>query len=456
MASVEAKEDNLQGETPRPASRMPKTWIRWSAVALALAGWYVSLLLLRVSLGAQADGLLEAVCGARDDAGLTGCDSVLTSPEAYISIGERAGALKLPVSTLGMAYFAFVGFWYLFVGATTRDRRAWHLLIAVVVVWGAWESLGYIRSMAFELHRWCGGCLLAHAINGCLLVLTILAWPGRETPSDRAAHPSARLALAAGFGGVAVGLLHLALVITAVVQVELNRRDTQYGHVLNDPEFIIWDYQRQSAVDIPLFEDEAFAGRAAATNTIVLFSDFQCPHCRHAHEVVAKVLEKYPEQVRAVYRLYPQDPDCNPNPRFHAGGHPSACRAASTAEAARRLAGIDAFLRMQQLLYARQDQLPHVPFARQNAAQRSLFENWAAEIGLDRDAFRQTLEDPATGERIRACIAQADRLGISAMPVVYLNGRPLRNWSKLEVWDALLAPPVTATGGPTSRPADGT
>ncbi|MFH1746042.1 MAG: thioredoxin domain-containing protein [Planctomycetota bacterium] len=419
----------------------PKPWIRWGAVVLAVLGWYASLQMLRVSAGGSdtSGPFMRAVCGGSDEAGRPdGCTSVLTSPQAYVPLSSEPGAPRMPVSALGMGYFAFVALWYLFVGPPTRAGRYWHVIIVLVVLYGAYSSLDYIRMMAFELQRWCGGCLFAHAVNGGLLILTLWAWPWRRSVATVAPHPSGRLAVATIAAGGLACAIHLTLVLVFITGSILQERTNQYAKVLNDPEFILWDFERQPVVSLPMREDEPLAGLPTAANTVVLFSDFQCEHCRTAHEMVARVLEKYPDRLRAAYRYYPQDPACNAEQKFRVGGHASGCRAARAAEAVRLVGGPEACARMRRLLYERQRELPQRVLARQSEEQRGLFEEWAFELGVERSAFIAAFESAEVAARVQADIELANELGISAMPVVYLNGKRLRNWSKPETWDALL------------------
>jgi protein-disulfide isomerase/uncharacterized membrane protein len=435
--------------------RQPRPVVRWLAVLLAAVGWYVSLQLLRVASGARpADPLLQALCGGQADPGQTDdCTSVLTSPQGYVPLGSGPDAPRIPISALGMAYFAAVGLWYLFVGPPTWPGRLWHLLISAFVVGGAWQSVDYIRVMAWELHRWCGGCLIVHAVNGGLLALTLLAYPWRPPTRPQTRHPSTRLALAAAAAGALALITHLALAYVVVAGTILKERTEKYVAVLNDPEYILWDFRRQAPVSIPLLDDEVFAGSPTAPNTVVVFSDFQCPHCREAHQLLAQILDRYPGQLRVVWRHYPQDPECNPDPKYRGGGHASACRASRAIEAARVVGGSEACARMRGLLYARRDQLPTVPWSRQTPQQRRLLEDWAAEIGLDREAFTQATDSPAVAARIRADLELADRLGVHAIPVIYLNGKRLRNWSKVETWDTLLGGLSPPASQPTIPPA---
>lgn len=431
--------------------RQPRQLIRWLGVIVAFAGWAASLDLFLVSTRVMAkSALFDAVCGGGPD---NDCTSVLTAPQAYVPFRTRTGTIQVPVSAFGMAYFACVALWYLFVGPPTHAGRWWHLVIALFVVLGVWQSLEYIRIMHSVLHRWCGGCLVAHALNGGLLLLTALAYPWHPPTRPNARHPAARLVLATLTAGALAFVLHLLVVGLAIANSLQKEHRARYEAVLNDPEYVRWDFNRQPVVTIPLDEDELFAGDPAAPDTIVVFGDFQCHACRELHLALQRVVAKYPQRLRVAFRYFPQDPECNPKPRWSAGGNVSACRAARAAEAARMIGGRDAYLAMRALLWERQDQLPTRPVAQQDAREQKLFEDWAAELGLDRAAFTTAFDGPAVAARIQRDVALGEQLGLSAMPVVYLNGKRLRNWSKLEVWDLLLGGPAPVTTQPASAPA---
>lgn len=106
---------------------------------------------------------------------------------------------------------------------------------------------------------------------------------------------------------------------------------------------------------------------------------------------------------------------------------------------------------MRKKLWDNQNSLPSRPYAAQSAKERALFEVWAAEIGLDRPAFAAAMDSPAVAARIQADLGLAGRLGLQAMPTVYVNGTRLRNWSKLETWDAILSTPADTSTQPTSK-----
>ncbi len=426
-------------DTTGPPHPQPRPLVRWLAVVLAAGGWYVSGELLKVSGGDMKGVFLDAVCGRATPGGGPGdCAEVLTSPQAYVRIGTGAGAANVPVSAFGMAYFAFVALWYLFIGPPTYRGRLWHIPFALVVLYAALQSADAMRIMYFELHRWCGGCLVVHGLNAGLVALTALAWPWRRPAHLLPPHPTGRLALATGTLGVLLLVVHLFYAYLHVAGTLYREQSKRLEAIITDPNYVLWDYGRQAIVEIPLYDDEPLAGDPNAPHTVVVFGDFQCRHCRDLHERLVGVAQEYPDRLRVAFRSCPQDPECNPNPRFRSGGHASACRAARAAEAAFRVGGRDVFLAMRKKLWEHQADLPDVPYARQSDAQRRCFEDWAAELGLDRAAFAEALDSGAVMGRVRADIDLAQRLGLQAMPAVFLDGKRLNGWSRAETWDALL------------------
>ena len=304
----------------------------------------------------------------------------------------------------------------------------YHLIVAAVVLAGVLTSLDFIRIMAFELHRWCLGCLAVHATNGALLLGALAAWPWRKPAQPSPPHPTGRLALATLTAGVLIGLLHLTIVFIAGTGGQMRRLSDAYLKIADDPEYVVWNYKRQPAAEIPLRADEPLLGSPTAANLVVVFSDFQCPQCRKAHELLDELVRSHPDQLRVAFRHFPQDPACNPHPEFSGGGHPAACQAARAYEAAFAVGGAQAALAMQRVLFERQSDL-----------ERDRFADWAVELGLDRAAFAQALESPAVAERIADDVTLGNHLGVAAVPALYLNGRRLDRWSRPTTWDALLA-----------------
>jgi protein-disulfide isomerase/uncharacterized membrane protein len=417
--------------------QQPKPTLRWTALILAIAGWTLSLLLFQsVSSPSTSSGLLDAFCGPAAGQSTWDCQSVLRSKWGY-----AFGEFKMPVSALGMSYFAFVGLWYLLIGPVTPQRRPYHVIITLVILLGMWESARYTLIMAFELQRWCAACLATHAINTALLTITIAAWPWKTPPYPQRPHPTGRLALATTTACLLAAFAHLATTALGITGGRLGQFARSYREIVDDPEYILWNHRREVVADLNLRPDEVYAGNPDADHTIVVFSDFQCTACKKAHDALADLLRKYPDTFRIAYRYFPQDPDCNPHENFASGAHASACEAAYACEAARITGGPDALLQMRNLLYKRQALLDSRPFT-----------NFASELGLDPDTFTKALASEQTHRRIAQDVQLGLELDISGVPIIYLDGRRLVGWSKPEIWDALLAPQSPPTADPAAAP----
>ncbi len=415
-----------QPESPpvtTPPFKQPQVGLRWLMFAVALAGWVVSLTMwLWVANNAAAQGVVDAVCGPAGSA--WDCSAVMRSRWGY---WPQQGNLRIPVSVLGMAYFAFVGLWTLFIGPVTRGRGAYHVLLLAVLIVGLGQSLNFIRVMAFELHQWCTICLVAHGLNLALLGLAIAGWPWRAPAEPRRAHPTGRLALATVTAGLLAVGLHLAVALVVIQSGWLGKIGDAYRKITDDPAYILWDHQRQPMVDLPVRDDAVIRGNSLAAHTLVVFSDFQCTQCRAAHHRLQAMLEDHADRVRVVYRHFPQDPACNPQPEWERGGHPLSCEAARAYEAARIVGGAEVARQMRDRIYEQQQ-----------ALQGGLFAEWAVEMGLPRDAFETAMASDEARQRVADDVALGIELGIVAVPQMYFDGRRLQGWSRPETWDALL------------------
>ena len=90
---------------------------------------------------------------------------------------------------------------------------------------------------------------------------------------------------------------------------------------------------------VPIGADDPTRGPADALVTLVVFSDFECPHCKHATSIFEKLLADLPEDVRLVWKDLPL-------PRHaHAEG------AAELARLARERHGDAGFWKAHDLLY---------------------------------------------------------------------------------------------------------
>ncbi len=422
--------DDTSALTPSPRQITVRTIIRWSAVGAAAAGWLLSLTAFQISMSGKAVGpLAEMLCGSEADAdAVFDCTSVLHSERAFAGRSSAGAQPRAGISwgALGMMYFSFIGIWYAFVGLPTWRRRWWHLVMLVLIGYGAYESIGLIIVMATELRRWCGLCLATHVLNGLLLVVTVASWPRRKfdpTPP----HPSHPLV---GATLTACGLAALLIIVVGQFGMAVaaqKRFEQAYRAVIDDPAYARWSFTQQPVRDIPVGEDDPLYGSPDAPHTLVVFSDFNCPACKLANDKISAMQELYAGRFRLTHRLYPQDPACNERYR-ESGGHPWSCQAARAARAALIVGGAQAYSQMRALL-----------FERQHDIELDRFADWAVELGLDRDKFIAAMNSPEASDHVARHVALGNQLELKGVPALYLDGRHFEHWRNDEAWKGLLA-----------------
>jgi len=138
-------------------------------------------------------------------------------------------------------------------------------------------------------------------------------------------------------------------------------------------------------------------GPEDAPVTVVEYSDYRCPACRKAHEVVKRVRERNEGRVRWVYRDFPLE--------RHEGAREMAEAAHCAGE--------------QGLFWEYQDAMFHA----EEAPDREGLAAQAGRLGADENAFRACLESGRHRERVDRSIREGRQAGVSATPTFFVNGR---------------------------------
>jgi predicted DsbA family dithiol-disulfide isomerase len=153
----------------------------------------------------------------------------------------------------------------------------------------------------------------------------------------------------------------------------------------------------------PLASDAVVTGPASAPVTIVEFSDFQCPYCGQAQELVDEVAAKYGEQVRVVFKQLPLDM------------HPQARLAAEASLCARDQG------KFQEL----HDWL----FANSRGITIEAMKTAAPELGIDAAKLESCLAEKTHAPSVEEQLAQAVAVGVSSTPSFFVNGRKVTDRS---------------------------
>jgi cyclophilin family peptidyl-prolyl cis-trans isomerase/protein-disulfide isomerase len=164
-----------------------------------------------------------------------------------------------------------------------------------------------------------------------------------------------------------------------------------------------------SAEDLEVFtpdpETDWILGPADAPITIVEYADFQCPYCSLAHQNLKVLLEKYPDEVRFVYRHFPL-----------ASIHDKAISATRAAEAA-GLQGDDAFWAMYDMFYETQSEWSDFSLEEFD----SFVVEKAEELGLDPVQFEADYNSDEIIAKGEAAWTDGQNLGIPGTPYLKVN-----------------------------------
>jgi len=166
----------------------------------------------------------------------------------------------------------------------------------------------------------------------------------------------------------------------------------------------------------------ASLGPDSAPVTIIEFSDFQCPFCARSAPLPRQLVERYPGQVRVVYRHFPID---SIHPRARAAAEASACA------------------HEQGRFWEYHDAL----FANARALEDADLERYAGGLSLDLGAFRACVAEGRYREAVERDLADGRSAGVSGTPSFFVNGRLLGGAQPLEAFGPLIEGELSSAGG---------
>ncbi len=186
--------------------------------------------------------------------------------------------------------------------------------------------------------------------------------------------------------------------------------------------------------------EAAVAGRPVRGNPdapvlIVEFSDFQCPYCARGATTVEQILEKYPDEVRFVFKHFPLN--------FHPWAKPASIAAHCAAQQ-----DPDAFWTLHDEYFANQKTLnPGNVLAESRKYLDGSDVDLAAWSVCAED--KESAEYEAAAAAVDADMAFGQKLGVSGTPGFFVNGEFLNGAQPLAAFEPLIA---KATSG---RPGQG-
>ncbi|HEX6191007.1 MAG TPA: thioredoxin domain-containing protein [Chitinophagaceae bacterium] len=138
-------------------------------------------------------------------------------------------------------------------------------------------------------------------------------------------------------------------------------------------------------------------GNVKAPIILVEYGDFECPHCKHAHKLMKRLLKEWGDSLHFVFRNFPLR-------EIHPNAYPSAI----AAEAAGRQ---NKFWEMHDLI-----------FENQSAINPDFLIMLAKQIGLDLVQFKEDMQSNTILKKIDMDFESGIRSGVNGTPTFFLNG----------------------------------
>jgi len=140
--------------------------------------------------------------------------------------------------------------------------------------------------------------------------------------------------------------------------------------------------------------------------TVVEFSDFQCPACRATYPLIKELINKYPNEVRVVYRHFPLNTI-----------HPYAQIGAQAAVAAGEFGK---FWEMHDLLFEKQAEWTSV---QNEQAARDILITYAEQLTIDKQQFSEKIDSESVRNVVNQDLSYAVQQGLDSTPTLFVNGQ---------------------------------
>jgi protein-disulfide isomerase/uncharacterized membrane protein len=373
---------------------------------VALLGLFAATFLTyrHILLIAQTGGVAEsALCKS---SGKISCDAVMLTE--YATLFEY-----ISTATLGLMGVVFA-WWIALNGLFNRGLRKFALTVLCLYFFAAIGfSWYFLYLMFFVIPHICPWCLVVHFVNAvCLITVLVTAFKRKDAfiPPESSSNFERAYVLVVGL--VMMGAVFLG---AALWEKHLLLKDSkrQFEEWSNNPVAVIAVLKATPDYDIPLSDEDPVFGSPSAPNTIIFFTDFQCPGCASRANLLKNLVVLNPERLKIVYKNFPLSTECNPDIMNNL--HPMACRAAKAAYSAFLLGGNDAFFAYALMLYEFRPLLDKNPWF-----------TIAQKLKLDEAKFKEMYEnDPRPMAKIKADIDLGIKLKLSGTPSIFFKNKKI-------------------------------
>jgi protein-disulfide isomerase len=196
-----------------------------------------------------------------------------------------------------------------------------------------------------------------------------------------------------------------------------------------DPVDLNVDPVEQVLSKIKLGDENPRIGPADAAVTIVEYSDFQCPFCARAEEIVqGEVLKAYGDKVAFVYKQFPLT-----------SIHPWAEPASMIGLCIYKQNGNAAYWKFHEAVFKGQKDIPNEGFEEKLLAM-------AKDAGADQAKVKGCFDAGETKALVDATLEEAEAIGVNSTPTFFINGKRLSGAQSLEAFKAIIDPELAKAG----------
>lgn len=149
-------------------------------------------------------------------------------------------------------------------------------------------------------------------------------------------------------------------------------------------------------------ENVPLKGSKEAKITVVEYSDFQCPYCKQASDMLPVLTKKYKEKIKVVFKQFPL-----PNHNW--------AKSASVASLCAYEQGNDKFWKVHDLIFANQKEIKL-----KNSDDK--FKKFAKQSGLNENIFNKCLKSDAIAKRVDKEIDEGKQIGVRSTPTFIVDG----------------------------------
>ena len=171
-------------------------------------------------------------------------------------------------------------------------------------------------------------------------------------------------------------------------------------------------YPEMPRIDISVRDDDPVRGPRDAQVTIVEFTEYQCPYCKHGAPTMDALVAKYDGSVRVITKDFPL------------GFHEHARGAAIAGHCAAEQGNYNGFA---DLMFENQS----------NLARPDLID-YATQLGLNAEKFTTCLDSDKPAARVDENVALASSIGVEATPTYFVNGIMLSGALPIEEFSAII------------------